>query len=153
VCERRAPTRCSGARCCGVLVAALIGWWLGAGSRDRHAEAAGSVWEAVDDAAKAAMRADSESLPAHAADLQRVLRARLGKTLFGGDLDRRARALFQSVVGDYALEGGRRGPEPLPDETMAPAPGHASSAAAAPAANVTLLSIHPPAAFATPGEP
>jgi hypothetical protein len=76
-----------GAILLALLVAAMVGWLLGGGSRPRRDDAAGPIWDAVDEAAKLAMHADSEALPARAAELHRVLRARLGRTLtFGGEL-------------------------------------------------------------------
>lgn len=134
-----------GALLLALLVAAMIGWLMGGGSRSkRRDDAAGPIWEAVNDAAKAAMKADTEALPAHASHLHRVLRARLGKTLgFGGELNRRVEAL------DHALEG-----RPAPDDSQAahdhPAEEDASAAehhdevpsSSAAAANVTI-SIHP----------
>ena len=102
-----------------LLVAALIGWWLGAGSQSKRGDAAGAIWEAVDDAAKAAMKADTEALPARASELDRVLRDRLGRTLtFGGGLARRVRALSAALKGE--IDGAAQHPD-------ADAPGWAGS--------------------------
>lgn len=135
-----------GAVLLALLVAAMLGWLMAGGSRPRRDDAAGPIWEAVDDAAKAAMKADTESLPAHAGHLQRVLRARLGKTLkFGGELSGCVDALDRALKGEAEAGGGHAGHD-HPAEEEAPAtdreaadPAPASSAAA----NVTIVSIHP----------
>ena len=43
-----------------LVVAALVGWLIGAGSRSKRTDAAHAIWEAIDDAAKAAMKADTD---------------------------------------------------------------------------------------------
>ncbi|MDY6922443.1 MAG: hypothetical protein SWI22_00600 [Pseudomonadota bacterium] len=130
-----------------LVVAGLIGWLIGARSRGREADAAAAIWDAIDHAGKAAMQADTDALPAHAAELRRVLRARLGKTLaFGGEVDKRARLL------DTALEGEAADPPPHP-AAPGPAPdgahgpGEPTHGAAPPvAASVTIVSVHAPPA-------
>lgn len=141
-------------------VAVLIGWLIGAGSRSKRTDAAAAIWEAVDDAAKTAMKADTDALPAHAAELQRVLRARLGKTLaFGKELNKRAGAL------DTALKG--EAPEKTHPHPAAPAAAHdeahghgahgagdpAHGAAPSAAASVTIVSVHAPSAPHPPHPP
>lgn len=142
-----------------LVVAALVGWLIGAGSRSKRTDAAHAIWEAIDDAAKAAMKADTEALPARASELQRVLRARLGKTLaFGGDLTRRVKALDTALKGEVEDKGRHHaGPAPGPDA------GHGRDAhgagdsghGAAPsnAASVTIVSVHAPAAPDHPHPP
>jgi hypothetical protein len=132
-----------GAVLLALAVAAMIGWLLAGGSRSRRNDAAGPIWDAIDDAAKAAMKADTEALPAHASHLHRVLRARLGKTLdFGGGLSRCVDALDLAIKGEVEHGGGRAGPDhATEDET--PATNHEPDAPAASAANVTVT-INPP---------
>ena len=131
-----------GAILLGLVVAALVGWLVGQGSGAKRTDAAHAIWEAIDDAAKAAMKADTESLPSHAAHLQRVLRARLGKTLkFGGELGECADDLDLALKGEARHGDGHAGHDhPAEDETHAA--DHDDAAPASPAANVTI-SIHP----------
>ena len=146
-----------GAVLLALLVAAMIGWLIGSGARSKRPDAARAIWEAVNDAAKAAMKADTDSLPAHAAHLHRVLRARLGRTLdFGDGLSRCVRALSTAIGGQ--VEDGRRpddhasGPDHGHDEGHAPDDGHETHGPAAPAAasSVTIVSVHAPAAAHPP---
>ncbi|MBW8303443.1 MAG: hypothetical protein K0M78_05785, partial [Brevundimonas sp.] len=89
-----------------LVVAAMFGWLIGRGSRSKRADAAQAIWEAIDDAAKAAMKADTEALPARASELQRVLKARLGKTLaFGGELGKCVKALDAALKGEVDEKG------------------------------------------------
>ena len=106
-----------GAILLGLVAAALVGWLIGQPARARRADAAHAIWDAVNDAAKAAMKADTEALPARASELQRVLKARLGKTLaFGGDLGKRARALDAALKGEVDEAGhAHAGHPPGPD--------------------------------------
>lgn len=142
-----------------LLVAAMIGWLIASGARPRRPDAAGAIWEAVNDAAMAAMKSDTESLPAHAAHLHRVLRARLGKTLdFGEGLSNCVRALSTAIEGrvedshhhgDHAsghnhghdeghdADNGHDGHDPAAGPTAA-------------AANVTIVSVHAAAAAHPP---
>lgn len=147
-----------GAVLLALLVAAMVGWLIGAGSRSRRTDAAAAIWEAVDEAAKAAMKADTEALPALAAHLRRVLRARLGKTLdFGGDLTRCVRALAA------ALDGEVDDPHPHDDHASGHADdgkhGHGDShdgqghAAPSAAGSVTIVSVHAPSAPHAPHAP
>jgi len=149
-----------GAIVLALLVAALVGWWCGAGSRAGRTDAAGPIWQAVDDAAKAAMKADTDALPAHASELQRVLRARLGKTLsFGGDLTKRVKALDAALKGDIEDKTGHHpgasahGPDTGhgQDGHGTGEPGHAG--AVSNAASVTIVSVHAPSAPAQPPSP
>ena len=145
-----------GAVLLALLVAALIGWWLGAGSQSKRGDAAGAIWEAVDDAAKAAMKADTEALPARASELDRVLRDRLGRTLtFGGGLARRVKALSAALKGE--IDGAPHhhdgdAPDHAAPESHDPAqPGAAPGRPAASASgNVTIVSVHAPS---TPVDP
>lgn len=148
-----------GAVLLALLVAALIGWLIGARSHSGRTDAAHAIWEAIDAAAKAAMKADTEVLPAHASELQRVLRARLGKTLaFGGDLTKRVKALDMALKGEVEDKGHPHvGSAPAPDaghshnERDAGESGHA--AASSNAASVTIVSVHGLAAPTHPHPP
>ncbi|MDI6625055.1 MAG: hypothetical protein QME55_10025 [Brevundimonas sp.] len=142
-----------GAVLLAVLVAAMIGWLIGADSRSKRADAAGAIWKAIDDAAKAAMKADTEALPARASDLHRILRARLGKTLkFGGELTGCVDALARALKGEGGHGGEPSGHEPPPEEDATAARHDANAPASSAAANVTIVSIHPTATD-HPGRP
>ena len=98
------------------------------------------------------MKADTESLPARASDLRRVLGARLGKTLaFGGALGECVTALDDALKGQVGDNGhGHPGHPPGPD-TGHGHDGHSagdSGHAAAPSAasSVTIVSVHTPPA-------
>lgn len=148
-----------GAILLALLVAALVGWLVGQGSGSKRTDAAHAIWLAIDDAAKAAMKADTEALPARASELQRVLRARLGKTLaFGGQLGKRARALDTALEGEAEDKGHHHaGPAPAQeaghshDGHAAGEPGHGP--APSNAASVTIVSVHAPSAPAHPHPP
>lgn len=142
-----------GAVLLAVLVAAMIGWLIGADSRSKRADAAGAIWKTIDDAAKAAMKADTEALPARASDLHRILRARLGKTLnFGGELSGCVDALARALKGEGGHAGEPAGHEPPPAEDATAAHDHPNAPASSAAANVTIVSIHPTATD-HPGRP
>ena len=131
-----------------LVVAVLVGWLIGAGSRSKRADAAHAIWEAIDDAAKAAMKADTEALPARASELQRVLRARLGKTLaFGGDLTKRVQALDTALEGEvedkaHHHAGHAPGPEAAHGHDTHGAADSGHAAAPSNAASVTIVSVH-----------
>jgi len=142
-----------------LVVAALVGWLIGAGSRSKRTDAAHAIWLAIDDAAKAAMKADTEALPARASELQRVLRARLGKTLaFGGDLTKRVKALDTALKGEVEDKGHHHaGPAPASDAGHGHG-GHGAGdsghgGAPSNAASVTIVSVHAPSAPAHPHPP
>ncbi|MFN3932114.1 MAG: hypothetical protein ACK4JY_10240 [Brevundimonas sp.] len=139
-------------------VAVLIGWLVGAGSRGRQTDAAPAIWAAVDEAAKAAMQADTDALPARAAGLERVLRARLGKTLaFGGELNKRVKTLDAALKGETQDKPHPHPAAPASAGHDAP-PGHGGHGAGDPhhgpspaaAASVTIVSVHAPSAAAHP---
>ncbi|HYC98958.1 hypothetical protein [Brevundimonas sp.] len=138
-----------GAILLALLVAAMIGWLMGSGARSKRGDAAGAIWEAIDEAAKAAMKADTDTLPAQAADLHRVLRARLGRTLdFGGELTGCVDALALALKGDLEDKADHGGHDHAP-EKHEPEADHEAAAPASPAAANVTISIHPP----TPGRP
>lgn len=59
----------------------FLGWMLRNGQTRRDPDAADSIWKAIDDALKAAMKADGGALVGRAEDVDRVIRKRLGATL------------------------------------------------------------------------
>ncbi len=138
-----------GAILLGFLVAAMIGWLIGHGARSKRNDAAHAIWDAINDAAKAAMKADTEALPALASDLQRVLKARLGKTLaFGGELGKCVKALDAALKGEIEDRGApahsSHAAAPPSGKSGADADGPAAASAAA--ASVTIVSVHGPSA-------
>ncbi|MBN8529785.1 MAG: hypothetical protein J0M36_11220 [Caulobacterales bacterium] len=58
-----------------------LGWFLKDAQSPRRRDAADSIWKAVDDALKAAMKADGGSLVGKAEEIQRVIERRLGATV------------------------------------------------------------------------
>lgn len=64
-----------------LLAALLLGWFLGARARSTNGDATASIWKAVDEAAKEAMKADDTALKGRAEDLLGVIDRRLGRTL------------------------------------------------------------------------
>lgn len=141
-----------------LVVAAMVGWLIGQGGRSKRSDAAHAIWDAVNDAAKAAMKADTEALPARASDLQRVLRARLGKTLaFGGELGERAGALDRALKGEAEDTHGHAHGGHVPGGDAAHGhDGHGGgkddhASASSSAASVTIVSVH--AQAATPPHP
>jgi len=140
-----------------LVVAALVGWLIGQGSRSSRTDAASDIWKTVDDAAKAAMKADTEALPARASELDRVLRARLGKTLgFGGDLTRCVEALAAALKGEVQDPSHGHGHG---DHAAGDTHGHGETgaghgpAAPTPAGSVTIVSVHAPSAPHEPHPP
>lgn len=59
----------------------FLGWQLRNNQTRRDPDAAASIWKAIDDALKAAMKADGGSLVGKAEEVERVIRKRLGATL------------------------------------------------------------------------
>lgn len=91
-----------------LLAALLLGWFMGARSRGREGDATGSIWKAIDKAAKEAMKADDNALRGKAQALLDTLDRRLGKTLSlaGGES-----GLTGCVAALRGAVAGRR-PEP-----------------------------------------
>ena len=138
-----------------LIVAGLVGWLIGQGGRSKRTDAAHAIWEAVNDAAKAAMKADTEALPAFASELQRVLRARLGKTLaFGGDFGKRVKALETALKGEVEDRHGHAaaGHAPAPEAGHGH-DGHGDPGHAAAPANAASVSVHAPSGPAHPPAP
>ena len=77
-----------------------LGWFLKDAQGPRRRDDGEAIWKAVDDALKAAMKADGAALVGKAEDLKTVLSKRLGATLkLAGGLGGLVKAL------DHALEG------------------------------------------------
>ena len=132
-----------------VVFAALVGWLL-RGSRSNRHEAAPAIWEAINEFAKEAMKADSEALPARAAELRRALRARLGRTLdFGGELSGCVTALANALDNEaepHTAAAASSPPAPRnPDEDTPRDPVAANAAA-----SVTIITA-PAASAPAPG--
>ena len=108
-----------GALAIGLVAAFLIGWALGARSRAGKGDAAQAIWQAIEDAAKDAMKADDDHLKGRAQTLLKVLMARLGKTLI----------LTQELSGRVgglqdAVDGKGKGKADGHGHGHAPGPGH-----------------------------
>ena len=133
-----------------LLAAALLGYWYGLRKQPPQ-DAAGAIWNAVDSAAKDAMKADTDALPEKAAALQREVQARLGKTLhFVGELGGCIKALNTAIKGETEDTTPPAPPKAKTEREVAEAEAGGASAAAA-AANVTIVSVHAsPAACAPP---
>ena len=121
-----------GALLLGLAAALLIGWYFGQGSRGARIDAAESIWEEIDDAAKDAMKADGDSVSAKASALLRTIDRRLGKTLgMAGGAGRITRALEKALKGeagdkphgDHGHAAGHEGKHGHHDAPAAPAGG------------------------------
>lgn len=141
-----------GAVLLALIVAGMIGWLMGTGSRSKRGDAVPAIWDAVDDAAKDAMKADTDSLPARASELHRVLKARLGRTLaFGGDLNKCVKALDAALKGEVEDRGhGHHAPH-VPSDGHDHKNGGDGDGHAPAAASVTIVSVH--ASPAAPADP
>lgn len=64
-----------------LLAALLLGWFMGVRARSNDGDATASIWKAVDEAAKEAMKADDNALKGRAEELLGVIDRRLGRTL------------------------------------------------------------------------
>lgn len=138
-----------GALLLAALAIAAFAWWLGRYQHGRRPDAAEDIWKAVDDAAKAAMKADNHAIPAKAQTLRDVIGKRLGKTLaLAGGL--KLKALDEALKGRGPAEShghshtahGGHGAHPLTEG----GDGHGAGASPAAAANVTIVTVTPPAA-------
>lgn len=151
-----------GAILLAVFVAGLIGWLIGRGGSGSKPDAADSIWTAIDNAAKNAMKADNNAIGSRAQDLRDVIERRLGSTLklaggMGGKLKPLEDALKglgpviapgSATVGGHAAATAQTHHDPKAhtgsDEGAA-----AAAAAAAAAGNVTIVTVghgpsHPP---------
>lgn len=133
-----------GALLLAALAIGAFGWWLGRYQHGQEPDAAEGIWKAIDDAAKAAMKADNHAIPAKAQALRDVIEKKLGKTLkLAGGL--KLKAL------DEALKG--RGPGDGHGHAHAPAhagqipvehsDAHGTGGSPAAAANVTIVTVTP----------
>ena len=108
-----------GALLLALAAALLIGWYFGQRARSARVDAADSIWEEIDHAAKDAMKADGDSLPARASALRRTIDQRLGKTLgVAGGAGKALKAL------DLALKGEAGDPPHPPHGNHGQAAGH-----------------------------
>lgn len=125
-----------GALLLGLAAALLVGWYFGQNGRGSRPDAVESIWEDIDDAAKDAMRADGDTLPAKASALLRTIDRRLGKTLgLAGGAGKITKALDKALKGESVDKShGDHGHDSGPDEK----PGH-HDAAPAPVGGVTVI--------------
>lgn len=92
-----------GALLLGLAAALLIGWYFGQNGKASRPEAAESIWEEIDDAAKDAMKANADTLSAESSVLLRTIERRLGKTLgVAGGAGRITKALKKALDGEPA---------------------------------------------------
>jgi hypothetical protein len=92
-----------GALLLGLAAALLIGWYIGQGGKTSRPEAAESIWEDIDDAARDAMKANGDTLSAKASALLRTIESRLGKTLgLTGGAGKMTEALKKALDGEPA---------------------------------------------------
>lgn len=142
-----------GAILLAILAALLIGWVLRGQSGGSRADAAEAIWKAVDNAVKEAMKANTEALPARAAELRRVLDARLGKTLkFGGELTGGIKALDTAIKGEIEDKTATPPVPPTPEPVKTQVSDKDAAGGAA-SASVTIVSVHPQPAPASPPAP
>ena len=161
-----------GAILLGLIAALLLGWYLGARSSSGRGDAAHPIWEAISDAALAAMAADDNALKGRAEALRKVIEQRLGKTLkLVGGLSGRIKKLDGAIAGRGPVAPASHGGQPsrAPGGTGGGAGGEPSAgesgqggngggggggggAAAAAATSVTVVTIGGPTC-ATPPAP
>ena len=78
-----------------------LGWFLKEAQGPRRRDDAEAIWKAVDDALKAAMKADGAALVGRAEELKKVLSKRLGATLkLAGGLGGLVTALDHALAGE-----------------------------------------------------
>lgn len=125
-----------GALLLAALAIGLFGWWLGRNQASHDPDAAESIWKAIDDAAKAAMKADNDALPAKAQALKTVIDKKLGKTLkLAGGL--KMKPLNDALAGTGPAHPNSAGGS---GNTVHAGPADAAAAAAS-AGNVTIVSV------------
>lgn len=136
-----------------LLLAALLigafGWWLGRTQASNDPDAAESIWKAIDDAAKAAMKADNHGIAGKAQALRDVVDRRLGRTLkLAGGL--KLKALDEALKGRGPAaghghgHGGHGGGHP-PHDAHPPVEHADSHGAGGATANVTIVTVTPAA--------
>ena len=140
-----------GAILLGLAAVLLLGWYLGAQSSSRRADAAQAIWKAIHDAARSAMGADDNALKGRAEALRRVVEARLGKTLtLAKGLSRQVKKLDDALAGrGPAHPGGGHGHGHTPDHgghgpdgghgEPAPSGGGGGGGGGAATANITIV--------------
>ncbi len=99
-----------GAILLGLAAALLLGWYMGARSNTRRADAAHAIWKDIHDAARSAMGADDNALKGRAEALLKVVDGRLGKTLtLVGGLSESIGEMRDAVHGRRPSEGHGHG--------------------------------------------
>ncbi|WP_332658118.1 hypothetical protein [Brevundimonas sp.] len=87
----------------GLAAALLVGWLVGQNGKTSRPDAAESIWEDIDDAAREAMKANADNLSAKASALLRTIERRLGKTLgMAGGAGGITEALKKALDGEPA---------------------------------------------------
>lgn len=162
-----------GAILLGLIAALLLGWYLGARSNSRRADAAQSIWKAIQSAAQSAMACDDNALKGKAEALRKVIQERLGKTLIlAGGLSGRIKKLDDAIAGKGPVQpgggsgvgggggqspprtgGGSGGDAPQGESGHCGGGGGGGGAAASAAASVTVVTIGGPATTAPPPPP
>lgn len=131
-----------------------LGWFLKEAQKPRRRDDADSIWKAVDDALKAAMKADGAALVGKAEDLKKVLSKRLGATLkLAGGLGGLVTALDHALEGephephghgDHGHGAHAHGPADHGHDAHKPHDDHAKPAHdAGPVTNVTIINGAP----------
>lgn len=141
-----------GALLLAALLIAAFAWWIGRTQAGREPDAAESIWKAIDDAIKAAMKADNHGIAGKAQALRDVIDRRLGKTLkLAGGL--KLKALDEALKGRAPADGHGHGGGHAPGghaahaahtpSEVADGHGTGSASAAAAAANITIVTVTP----------
>ena len=156
-----------GAILLGLAAALLLGWYLGARSNSRRADAAHAIWKAIHGAAQSAMASDDNALKGKAEALRTVIDGRLGKTLkLAGGLSGRIKKLDDAIAGKGPVQPGGGGGQKPPtgggpggDAAQGESGqggsggGGGGGAAAAAATSVTVVTIGGPIATAPASAP
>lgn len=140
-----------GAILLALAAALLLGWYLGAQSGNKRGDAAPAIWEAINDAARAAMGSNDDALRGRAQTLLKVIEARLGKTLVlakgvSGNIGK----LKEAVEGKGPAEAPKHGHGHSHGGHHAPAHEAAHDTQAAPA--VTIVNVNAGPAPHPPGD-
>lgn len=148
-----------GAILLGLIAALLLGWYLGARSDARRADAAQSIWKEIHDAARSAMGANDNALKERSEHLRKVVRERLGNTLkLTEGLSEGFGALENAIDGQGAAHpGGNHGHGSSHDDDDGPDHGQGETVHAggggggAATANITIVTGAPAETSHTPG--
>jgi len=142
-----------GAILLALAAALMIGWFIGQRNYGSKPDAADSIWKAIDNAAKDAMKADNNAIGSRAQDLRDVIERRLGSTLklAGGiagklkPLDDALKGLGPVIPPGGAVVGGHGAQTTQtihgPKANAGSDEGAAAAAAAAAAGNVTIVTV------------